>query len=173
MHARIHAADAPEAIPLLAVDKDNLDAVCGLFEGRLVLCARVCGGAEARSHPRLRDADRHRACRARIRPAALFANRDDIAAARETQNPLWRLPLWRPYLALLEFYVADLANGARHATPVRSPRRCISNASWRRRRGVISMCMRGMPTRSRAATAAKRRNCVPILPLAELLSANR
>ena len=31
MQAWVDAANAPEAIPLLAVDKDNLDAVCGLF----------------------------------------------------------------------------------------------------------------------------------------------
>ena len=53
---------------------------------------------------------------------ALFANRDDIAdaliaASRETRDPLWRLPLWRPYLTMLDSYVADLANAgaSRHA----------------------------------------------------------
>ena len=40
-----------------------------------------------------------------------------LAAARETSDPLWRLPLWRPYLALLDSYIADFTNagGSRHA----------------------------------------------------------
>ncbi len=53
---------------------------------------------------------------------ALFCNRDEIAeamleAARATQDPLWRLPLWRPYLSMLDSHVADLANSgaSRHA----------------------------------------------------------
>jgi leucyl aminopeptidase len=53
---------------------------------------------------------------------ALFTNRDEIAnalldAAQATRDPLWRLPLWRPYLAMLDSYIADLANAgaSRHA----------------------------------------------------------
>ena len=53
---------------------------------------------------------------------ALFANRDDVAeallaASRDARDPLWRLPLWRPYLAMLDSYVADLSNAgaSRHA----------------------------------------------------------
>ena len=40
-----------------------------------------------------------------------------LAASRETRDPLWRLPLWRPYLAMLDSYVADLSNAgaSRHA----------------------------------------------------------
>ena len=48
---------------------------------------------------------------------ATFANRDDIAdallaCARDTQDPLWRMPLWRPCLLMLDSAVADLANAA-------------------------------------------------------------
>ena len=53
---------------------------------------------------------------------ALFCNRDEIAnallqAGTKTQDPLWRMPLWRPYLILLESHVADPANSgsSRHA----------------------------------------------------------
>jgi len=46
---------------------------------------------------------------------ALFANRDEIAdallaCARETRDPLWRLPLWAPYDAWLDSKVANINN---------------------------------------------------------------
>ena len=46
---------------------------------------------------------------------ALFANDDAlandwIAAGERTRDPLWRMPLWRPYLRYLNSGIADLAN---------------------------------------------------------------
>ena len=46
---------------------------------------------------------------------ALFTNDDrlaaDLAAASEIQaDPLWRLPLWKPYRRMLDSKVADIAN---------------------------------------------------------------
>ena len=53
---------------------------------------------------------------------ALFGNddvlRDQLAAiSREVQDPLWPMPLWQPYLTMLESGIADLANSSasRHA----------------------------------------------------------
>jgi leucyl aminopeptidase len=56
---------------------------------------------------------------------ALFTNRDEMAdslldAGRQSQDPLWRMPLWRPYLTTLDSYLADIANSgpSRHAGAV-------------------------------------------------------
>ena len=103
----------------LTVEVDNTDA-----EGRLVLCDALAYAAEQKPDLILDFATLTGAARVALGPElpALFANRDDIAdallaAARETRDPLWRLPLWRPYLAMLESNVADLANAgaSRHA----------------------------------------------------------
>jgi leucyl aminopeptidase len=103
----------------LTVEVDNTDA-----EGRLVLCDALAYAAELKPDLILDFATLTGAARVALGPElpALFANREDIAeallaAARETQDPLWRLPLWRPYLAMLESTIADFTNagGSRHA----------------------------------------------------------
>jgi leucyl aminopeptidase len=103
----------------LAVEVDNPDA-----EGRLVLCDALAYASEQKPDLILDFATLTGAARVALGPdlPALFANRDDIAeallrASRETRDPLWRLPLWRPYLAMLDSHVADLANAgaSRHA----------------------------------------------------------
>ena len=48
---------------------------------------------------------------------ALFANRDDLlasleAAARQVEDPLWRMPLWDGYDDMLKSDTADLANAS-------------------------------------------------------------
>ncbi len=48
---------------------------------------------------------------------AMFANADDLAseldqAAREANDPIWRMPLWDPYDEMLKSDLADLANSA-------------------------------------------------------------
>jgi len=56
--------------------------------------------------------------------SALFANDDAlandwIAAGERTRDPLWRMPLWRPYLRYLNSGIADMANaGSRMAGAV-------------------------------------------------------
>jgi leucyl aminopeptidase len=103
----------------LTVEVDNTDA-----EGRLVLCDALAYAAEQKPDLILDFATLTGAARVALGPElpALFANRDDVAdallaSARETRDPLWRLPLWRPYLAMLESSIADLANAgaSRHA----------------------------------------------------------
>ena len=101
----------------LFVEIDNTDA-----EGRLVLADALARAAEG-------DGDKHRpelmidfatltgAARIALGPdlPALFANRDDLlasleAAAREVEDPLWRMPLWDGYDDMLKSDTADLAN---------------------------------------------------------------
>ena len=103
----------------LSVEVDNTDA-----EGRLVLCDALAYAAEHKPDLILDFATLTGAARVALGPdlPALFANQDDIAdglldAAQATRDPLWRMPLWRPYLAMLDSHVADLANSgaSRHA----------------------------------------------------------
>jgi len=103
----------------LTVEVDNTDA-----EGRLVLCDALAYAAEQKPDLILDFATLTGAARVALGPElpALFANRDDVAeallaASRDARDPLWRLPLWRPYLAMLDSYVADLSNAgaSRHA----------------------------------------------------------
>jgi leucyl aminopeptidase len=99
----------------LSVEVDNTDA-----EGRLVLCDCLAFAAEQAPDLILDFATLTGAARVALGPdlPALFGNRDDIAdalldAGQAIRDPLWRLPLWRPYLALLESQVADIANSGR------------------------------------------------------------
>jgi len=103
----------------LSVEIDNTDA-----EGRLVLCDALALAAEQKPDLILDFATLTGAARVALGPdlPALFANRDEVAngllaAAQATHDPLWRMPLWRPYLTMLDSSIADLANsgGSRHA----------------------------------------------------------
>jgi leucyl aminopeptidase len=106
----------------LTVEVDNTDA-----EGRLVLCDALAYASEQKPDLIIDFATLTGAARVALGPElpALFANRDEIAdalleAAQTTRDPLWRMPLWRPYLAMLDSHVADLANAgaSRHAGAV-------------------------------------------------------
>jgi leucyl aminopeptidase len=103
----------------LSVEIDNTDA-----EGRLVLCDALAYASELKPDLILDFATLTGAARVALGAdlPALFCNRDDIAdsllsAGTRTQDPLWRMPLWRPYLTMLDSYMADLANSgpSRHA----------------------------------------------------------
>lgn len=102
-----------------SVEIDNTDA-----EGRLVLCDALAYAAEQKPDLIIDFATLTGAARVALGPdlPALFANRKDIAgallAASEAVNdPLWQLPLWRPYRRMLDSSIADFANGSgsRHA----------------------------------------------------------
>ena len=102
-----------------SVEIDNTDA-----EGRLVLCDALAYGAEQKPDLIVDFATLTGAARVALGPdlPALFANDDAIADAalacgRTVSDPLWRLPLWRPYRKMLESYLADFANAgpSRHA----------------------------------------------------------
>lgn len=103
----------------ITVEVDNTDA-----EGRLVLCDALTYAGEQKPDLIIDYATLTGAARIALGPdvPALFANNDDaadgvIAAGRAVNDPLWRLPLWRPYRKMLESYLADIANSgaSRHA----------------------------------------------------------
>jgi leucyl aminopeptidase len=102
-----------------AVEIDNTDA-----EGRLVLCDALAYGAEQQPDLILDFATLTGAARVALGPdlPALFANDEAaaagvLAAGRAVDDPLWQLPLWRPYRKMLDSYLADFANAgpSRHA----------------------------------------------------------
>ena len=103
----------------ITVEVDNTDA-----EGRLVLCDALTYASEQKPELLIDFATLTGAARVALGPdlPALFANNDEaadrvIAAGRASNDPLWRLPLWRPYRKMLESYLADIANSgaSRHA----------------------------------------------------------
>ncbi|HET6432882.1 leucyl aminopeptidase family protein [Dyella sp.] len=103
----------------LTVEVDNTDA-----EGRLILCDALTYASEQKPDLIVDFATLTGAARVALGPdlPALFANRDELAAAvlaagKRTADPLWQLPLWRPYRKMLDSYLADMANSgsSRHA----------------------------------------------------------
>ena len=103
----------------ISVEVDNTDA-----EGRLVLCDAITFASEQQPDLIIDFATLTGAARVALGPdlPVLFANRDDLAegvltAGRAVNDPLWRLPLWRPYRRMLDSAVADFANAgpSRHA----------------------------------------------------------
>ncbi|MBP7981977.1 MAG: leucyl aminopeptidase family protein [Arenimonas sp.] len=96
----------------LSVEIDNTDA-----EGRLVLSDALTLASELKPELILDYATLTGAARIALGPdlPVLFSNRDDLAqaylAAGDAQrDPLWRMPLWQPYLGYLKSNIADLAN---------------------------------------------------------------
>ena len=96
----------------LTVEIGNTDA-----EGRLVLCDALAE-ADTEAPALLVDfATLTGAARVALGPdlPALFANDDQVAAeylaaSDAVADPVWRLPLWRPYRRMLDSKVADLNN---------------------------------------------------------------
>ncbi|PTN54282.1 leucyl aminopeptidase family protein [Stenotrophomonas panacihumi] len=105
----------------ISVEIDNTDA-----EGRLILCDALTYAGEGKPELILDFATLTGAARIALGPdlPALFANDEAvaqqwIAAGERTRDPVWRMPLWRPYLRYLTSHVADLANaGSRMAGAV-------------------------------------------------------
>ena len=96
----------------LSVEIDNTDA-----EGRVILCDALAYAAEQSPALVMDFATLTGAARIALGPdlPALFCNRDDLAAAyldagTEQRDPLWRMPLWRPYHSYLKSSIADMAN---------------------------------------------------------------
>ena len=98
----------------VSVEIDNTDA-----EGRLVLCDALTRACELQPELLLDFATLTGAARIALGPdlPALYANNDAAAntwlnAGMQTRDPLWRMPLWRPYLRYLTSGIADLANAS-------------------------------------------------------------
>jgi leucyl aminopeptidase len=96
----------------LSVEIDNTDA-----EGRVVLCDALAYAAESQPALMIDFATLTGAARIALGPElpALFANRDEDAArfqaaGRAVQDPVWPMPLWKPYGSMLDSIIADLAN---------------------------------------------------------------
>lgn len=98
----------------VSVEIDNTDA-----EGRLVLCDALVRASEDKPALLLDFATLTGAARIALGPdlPALYANDDALAndwleAGQREFEPLWRMPLWRPYLRYLTSNIADIANGS-------------------------------------------------------------
>lgn len=96
----------------LFVEIDNTDA-----EGRLILADALARAGEAEPELIVDFATLTGAARVALGPdlPAAFVNRDDLAAeldaaARDIEDPIWRMPLWDPYDEQLKSDVADLSN---------------------------------------------------------------
>jgi leucyl aminopeptidase len=97
----------------LSVEIDNTDA-----EGRVVLCDALTYAGEQKPALILDFATLTGAARIALGPdlPALFSNDDALAqqwldAGVQLRDPLWRMPLWRPYWRYLTSGIADIANG--------------------------------------------------------------
>src|SRR5690606_41218718 len=86
-------------------------------EGCMVLCDALTYACESAPALLLDFATLTGAARVALGPdlPALFANDDAVAtqwleAGQQVRDPVWRMPLWRPYLRYLTSHVADIAN---------------------------------------------------------------
>ncbi|MGN7726775.1 leucyl aminopeptidase family protein [Luteimonas sp. 22616] len=98
----------------VSVEIDNTDA-----EGRVILADALALAGELEPALLVDFATLTGAARIALGPdlPALYSNDDAVAdawlaAARRVRDPMWRMPLWRPYLRYLTSHVADLANGS-------------------------------------------------------------
>ena len=96
----------------LSVEIDNTDA-----EGRVVLGDALSYASETKPSLIVDFATLTGAARIALGPElpALFGNRDEDtakfhAASRAAQDPVWPMPLWKPYGSMLDSIVADFAN---------------------------------------------------------------
>ena len=96
----------------VSVEIDNTDA-----EGRVVLGDALAYACEDKLDLLLDFATLTGAARVALGPElpALYSNDEEVArqwldAGLRVRDPLWRLPLWRPYLRYLTSHIADLAN---------------------------------------------------------------
>ncbi|MEE8444119.1 MAG: leucyl aminopeptidase family protein [Alphaproteobacteria bacterium] len=96
----------------LTVEVGNTDA-----EGRLVLADALAAAVEEKPDLLLDFATLTGAARAAVGTeiAAMFSPDDELAAALyrhggEQDDPVWRMPLWRPYRRLIDSPVADINN---------------------------------------------------------------
>ncbi len=96
----------------VSVEIDNTDA-----EGRVILGDALTYAGEQSPELLIDFATLTGAARIALGPdlPALYCNDDALAndwlaAGGQTRDPLWRMPLWRPYLRYLTSTIADLAN---------------------------------------------------------------
>jgi leucyl aminopeptidase len=96
----------------LTVEIGNTDA-----EGRLILCDALAEASTEKPELLVDMATLTGAARVALGPelAALFCNDEGLAqglldAAAAEEDPMWRMPLWRPYRKMIDSKVADINN---------------------------------------------------------------
>ena len=96
----------------ITVEIGNTDA-----EGRLILCDALAEASNEKPELLVDMATLTGAARVALGPelAALFCNDDVLAgalldAAGAEEDPMWRMPLWRPYRKMIDSKIADLNN---------------------------------------------------------------
>ena len=108
----MHPMDIVRTRKGLTVEIGNTDA-----EGRLILCDALAEAATERPALLVDMATLTGAARVALGPelAALFCNNEGLAqglleAADTEEDPMWRMPLWRPYRKMIDSKIADLNN---------------------------------------------------------------
>jgi leucyl aminopeptidase len=108
----MHPMDIVRTRKGLTVEIGNTDA-----EGRLILCDALAEAATEKPALLIDMATLTGAARVALGPelAALFCNDDALAAsvleaAAAEEDPMWRMPLWRPYRKMIDSKIADLNN---------------------------------------------------------------
>ena len=108
----VHPMDIVRTRKGLTVEIGNTDA-----EGRLILCDALAEAATEKPELLVDMATLTGAARVALGPelAALFCNDDELAeallaAATAEDDPMWRMPLWRPYRKMIDSKIADLNN---------------------------------------------------------------
>jgi leucyl aminopeptidase len=96
----------------ITVEIDNTDA-----EGRLVLADALTKAIQDKAELIVDFATLTGAARVALGPdlPAMFSNDDSIAnamlaASKAAADPLWRMPLWAPYMEMLDSDIADTSN---------------------------------------------------------------
>lgn len=107
-----HPGDVLASRKGLTIEIDNTDA-----EGRVILCDALAEAASESPHLIIDFATLTGAARVALGTdvPAMFCNRDEVAqalaeSAQRVHDPLWRLPLHRPYRELIDSPIADIAN---------------------------------------------------------------
>jgi leucyl aminopeptidase len=110
----VHPMDIVRTRKGLTVEIGNTDA-----EGRLILCDALAEAVTEKPELLIDMATLTGAARVALGPelAALFCNDDRLAeallaAAQAEDDPMWRMPLWRPYRKMIDSKIADLNNVA-------------------------------------------------------------
>jgi len=108
----MHPMDIVRTRKGLTVEIGNTDA-----EGRLILCDALAEASTEKPELLVDMATLTGAARVALGPelAALFCNNEALAqglleAARTEEDPMWRMPLWRPYRKMIDSKIADLNN---------------------------------------------------------------
>ena len=96
----------------VTVEIDNTDA-----EGRLVLADALTKAIEDKAELIIDFATLTGAARVALGPdlPAMFSNDDSVsfgllAASKAATDPLWHMPLWAPYMEMLDSDIADMSN---------------------------------------------------------------